>query len=75
MGYMRQPHLQRMAEVAGRFGHALPRVPDDTVFRNTLRNAVDDMFAGRTTPEDATSAVSRRLQQEVERLGFKGDTT
>ena len=75
MGYMRQPHLQRMAEVAGRFGHALPRVPDDTVFRNTLRNAVDDMFAGRATPEDATSAVSRRLQQEVERLGFKGDTT
>ncbi|HXI15891.1 MAG TPA: extracellular solute-binding protein [Chloroflexota bacterium] len=74
MGYLRQPHLQRTAEVASRFGQSLPRVPDDSVFRNTLRNAVDDMFAGRTTPEDATAAVTRRLQQEVERLGFKGDT-
>lgn len=73
--YLRTPHLEKMVELSDRYGVPMARVPDATLFRDTLRGAADDVFSGRVTPEQALATATRRLQPEVDRSHFRLDAT
>ncbi|HET7768856.1 MAG TPA: extracellular solute-binding protein, partial [Chloroflexota bacterium] len=51
--YLRTPHLERMIELSDKYAVPMPRVPDATLFRDSLRSTADDAFTGRVTPEQA----------------------
>jgi maltose-binding protein MalE len=70
--YLRAPQLQRMVELSDRYGQAIPRVPDQAAFRDTLRSMADEVFAGRVTVEAALASATRRLQSETDKLGVSG---
>jgi ABC-type glycerol-3-phosphate transport system substrate-binding protein len=70
--FLRQPQLERMVELADRYGQPLPRVPEQKYFQDTLRAMADELFTGRSTVEQALSVATRQLQHETDRLGITG---
>jgi len=73
--FLRQAPFDRMVELSDRFGQPLPRVPEQTYFRDTLRGMADELFAGRSTVDQALAIATKQLQHETDRLGITGFTT
>jgi ABC-type glycerol-3-phosphate transport system substrate-binding protein len=74
VGFMRQPHVQRLIKLFEQYGHAQIRVPDQALFRGTLIEMGNDVFTGKSSPRAALEQAARLLQAEVDKLGFKGTT-
>ena len=73
-GFMKQPLLQRMAEVFDKYGQAQIRVPDTPRFQEVLRNVGEDLFAGKSSSRQAVEEAARLLQVEVDKTGAKWTT-
>jgi hypothetical protein len=71
---MKHPLLQRMVEVFDKFGHAQIRVPDQAIFQKVTQEMGENVYAGKMPPKQAVEEAARQLQNEVDRLGYKGTT-
>jgi multiple sugar transport system substrate-binding protein len=73
-GFMREPLLQRNVEVFDKYGQTQIRVPDTPRFQEVMRNAGEELYAGKASARQAVDQAARLLQAEVDKTGVKWTT-